>query len=432
MAIATTFYRTSLLVLVIGALIFASRAAYGLNGAGLGLKEAEQMVLTNPGLAQVREKHNALMEIPSQLGALPDPVININAMNFPVDGFHRRQEPMTQLQIGVMQTIPFPGKLALKSEAAEFEAQAFGHSVAELKLQLIQQVRHTWWQIYYLDHALDTVQNNQQLFRESIEIALKKYETGVGLQQDVLLAQMELSRLFDQQIQLEAMRQDQAIALNVLIDQPQHQQITLAYPDPLPLPELKAKQDYFDLAQSRPRLMQAKASIDAARTRQTSAERDYLPDFNVGVNYGDRRGDNVDGSSRDDFLSIMVGIKIPLYANSRQNKALRQRQREVQSVTYALSDTQGQIYAAITQAMNSYQRAHSQFELFKTTLLPQARQTVHSMIAGYQVNEVDFLNLIRAQITLLNYELQYWRAFTEAKQSLAALESAVGEGNIYE
>jgi len=40
--------------------------------------------------------------------------------------------------------------------------------------------------------------------------------------------------------------------------------------------------------------------------------------------------------------------------------------------------------------------------------------------------------LVRAQSTLLNYELQYWRVFVEAKQSLARLEAAVGEVNIYE
>lgn len=432
MAIANTLYRASSLVLITCALLLSSVAVNAMGERGLSLSDAEQLMLNNPMLAQVREKHQALLEIPSQVGSLPDPIININAMNFPVSDFHRRTEPMTQLQVGVMQTFPFPGKRALKSQAAQFEAQAFGHSVDELKLQLTLSVRKTWWQIYYLDRALETVKENQRLFRELIEIALKKYETGSGLQQDVLLAQLELAKLFDQEIQLEAARRNQAIALNVLIDRPQSEVLKLARLDQTQLQKLSSKQAYFDLAQFRPQLMAAQAQVEAARTRQNSAERDFYPDFNVGVNYGDRRGDNANGSSRDGFVSVMVGIKVPIYANRKQNRALSQRMREAQSIVFASADIRGQIYGAISQSISNYQRSLAQFELFESTMLPQATQTVYSMQAGYQVNEVDFLNLVRARITLLNYELQYFRAFSEAKQALAALASAVGEENIYE
>ena len=74
----------------------------------------EIAVRDNPNLAQLQERYRALAEIPSQVGSLPDPMINFNAMNFPVPDFHRRQEPMTQVQIGFVQAFPFPGKLGLK------------------------------------------------------------------------------------------------------------------------------------------------------------------------------------------------------------------------------------------------------------------------------------------------------------------------------
>jgi len=70
--------------------------------------------------------------------------------------------------------------------------------------------------------------------------------------------------------------------------------------------------------------------------------------------------------------------------------------------------------------------------LFKTGIIPQARQTVASMLTGYQVNKVDFLNLLRSQITLFNYETQYWKALTEANQALAQLSAVVGKDDIYE
>ena len=99
---------------------------------------------------------------------------------------------------------------------------------------------------------------------------------------------------------------------------------------------------------------------------------------------------------------------------------------------YALLDEKGLVMAAISTAVTDYHRAKQQFSLFGSGIVPQAQQTVASMLAGYQVSEVDFLNLVRSQMTLFNYELQYWKALSDAKQALARLEAAVGEESVYE
>ncbi len=395
----------------------------------------EIAVRDNPNLAQLNERYKALTKIPSQVGTLPDPMISLNAMNFPVPDFHRRQEPMTQVQLGIVQAFPFPGKLRLKEEAAEFEALAASHSVDELRLQLVSTVRGKWWQVYYLDQALDTVYRNQKLFREFIKVAETKYETGIGLQQDVLLAQLELSRLFDQEIQIKAMRRTQAIQLNVLMDTPTRDSVSLADADYTSLPALPAKETFFESAVSlRPLLKQKQTEIDAANSRLKLARKDTFPDFAVGVTYGDRRGDNVPAGngSRDDFLSLMFGVKVPLYSKRKQAKAIDQRAAELQRSFYSAQDENGRVMGAIATAITDYDRAREEFSLFDKGIIPQASQTVQSMLAGYQVSEVDFLNLVRSQVTLLNYQLQYWRALSEAKQSLARLEAAVGEDTIYE
>ena len=54
------------------------------------------------------------------------------------------------------------------------------------------------------------------------------------------------------------------------------------------------------------------------------------------------------------------------------------------------------------------------------------------MLAGYQVNQVDFLSLVNTQITLYNAQINYWESLSEAKQSLARLASAVGVEALYE
>jgi outer membrane protein TolC len=395
----------------------------------------EIAVHDNPNLAEMKARYQAVSAVPSQVGALPDPMINFNTMNFPTDSFNRGQEAMTQAQIGFSQVFPFPGKLSLKEEAAEFDALAAGHTVEEVRLQLIRNVKSQWWQLHYLDRALETVDINQTLLRQFIIVAQTKYETGEGLQQDVLLAQLELSKLIDQKIQLQAIRRNQTIRLNILMDKPANDLVSLPDLVSQTMPDIVDESVLYQLAESaRPRLKQMESKIEAAQSRLDLARRDYYPDFKLGVIYGDRTGDNPfpRGGARSDFLSVMVGIKIPLYAGRKQSKAVSQKGSQLQENQYAYLDEKGLVMAAISTAVTDYNRAKQQFSLFGTGIVPQAQQTVASMLAGYQVSEVDFLNLVRSQMTLFNYELQYWKALSDAKQALARLEAAVGEESVYE
>ncbi len=387
----------------------------------------------NPSLESIAQRYNALSQVPSQAGSLPDPMINIGAMNFPADGFSRAQEPMTQLMYGISQAFPFPGKLKLKKEVAEFVAEGASFSVAESRLQLIKDVRVIWWDIFYVDHALKTLSQSQELFRKLIDVARTKYETGEGLQQDVLLAQLELSRLFDQEIKLRALRRNHADRLNVLMSRSPVIEILLPEVATDPIHATTGIQTLIDLAkESRPFLKKKLADVEAAQSRLALARRDYYPDFSVGLSYGDRIGNNSDRSSRDDLVSLNVGIKIPLYARSKQSKAVDQRTSEVNTQLYETRDIENEIYGMVSTIVTQYDKAREEFSLYETGIVPQASQTVQSMQAGYQVNEVDFLNLIRSQITLLNYQLLYWNSYTEAKQALARLEAVVGKETIYE
>ena len=152
------------------------------------------------------------------------------------------------------------------------------------------------------------------------------------------------------------------------------------------------------------------------------------------MTYGERAGQNPQpmGGDRADLFSIKLGIKIPLFASSKQSYKVKQRISEQFKSKYAYLDDTNQVKAAIASHITDYRRSQEQQSLFETGILPQARQTVQSMMAGYQVSEVDFLNLVRSQVTLFNYELQFWQAVSQSKQALANLQASIGKENIYE
>lgn len=399
----------------------------------LTLKSAtEQAVRDNPDLAQMQARAQAMAAIPSQMGTLPDPEVSLNAMSLPVNTFSTRQEDMTQLGVGISQSFPFPGKLALREQAAAFEAEAATHNVTEVRWRLLSEVKTTWWLIFYLDRAMQIVNSNHALLRQFVEIAKTKYEVGEGLQQDVLLAQLELSKLLDQQLMLKASRRNAASSLNALLDKPANEEIRL--PDKVEslLPVIKQEPLLYQQAEtSRAVLEGNRQDINAAQSRLDLAKKDYLPDFNLGVSYG-ARANMPSGDRRADLLSLNLSMNVPIFAAQKQAKAVDQRTSELMQGQYALQDQWNKVRSQISQAYNDYRRAKDQVVLFETGIVPQARQTVASMLAGYQVNKVDFLNLVRSQITLFEYETQYWKALTEANQALAQLSAAVGKEEIYE
>ncbi len=403
--------------------------------SSLTLEDAVELALThNPGLAALDAQSDALGAVPPQAGALPDPILSLNAMNLPSDTFDFDQEPMTQLQVGVSQSIPFLGKRKLQRVAAENESRAAEALAAERRDALRGSVRSAWWRLFNFDRALGIVEQNQGLMRDFIEIAQTKYTVGNGLQQDVLLAQLELSRLMDREARLRGRRKNAEAVLNALLNRPPEQAITLSRTPPNDkLPELPVQARLLEEASETRHLLQVHhEALAAADARLDLAQRDRYPDFRLGAAYGFRQGNDPVRGDRADLVSVMLSANVPLYFGRKQGKAIEQRGHERSQQQYALSDAARMIEAEIARSTADYEAAREQVLLLDTAIIPQARQTVASMLAAYQVNEVDFLNVVNGQLMLYNAQISYWEALSEAKQSLARLAAAVGKETLYE
>lgn len=403
---------------------------------GLALAAAVEIALSsNPHYAAMLAQARALQEIPPQAGALPDPSIGLNAVNLPLDSFSLDREPMTQLQVTFSQAIPYPGNRRLLVDAAQHEADAGFARVEDTALTLAARVRTTWWRLFQQDRALQIVEQNQALMRDFIEIAQSKYRVGDGLQQDVLLAQLELSRLLERELRAVSMRSQTQAMLAEFLDLESGERIILPQePENARLPDVPPDDELLQSAvANHPALAADNALVDAARARLDLSERYTRPNFSVGAGYGYRQGeDPLRGGDRSDFVSFMFNVSVPLYAESKQRRAIEQRNHEVSQRRLMLRHTLGSIQSAIAAHRAEYEAAREEVSLLETAIIPQAQQTVTSMLAAYQVNEVDFLNVLNSQLTLYNSQINYWEALGTAKAALAQLAAAAGMEVLYE
>lgn len=391
------------------------------------LKELIQEALdNNPRLeAAIQRTLSAEKAIP-QAGALPDPQFTLSMMNLPVNSFDFNQEPMTGKLISFMQMFPFPGKLRLATDIAESEASAVRYQQEEVRNMVIQMVKRAYFDLYAVDRAVETVQKNQVLMGQFVQVAETKYATGSGLQQDVLRAQVELSKLEDDLIMWQQKRIAAEARLNALLNRPVKTPFERTRQE-LSLPiDILSMPTPGELEQKRPLLRAWQVRIHKAESAVKLARRDIWPNITVGASYT-QRDDLKNGMSMHDFFSATLSLNIPLYFKRKQNAKVVEKELDLAAVSAEYLNVRLEVMAEIESLRAELERNRKRIELYKGGILIQAQQALDSAHAGYRVGKVDFLTLINNWMMLQNYELQYFFALSDYHKALANYELAVGE-----
>ena len=379
----------------------------------------------NPGVLELQNRIKAAQEVPSQVSSLADPILQIGLMNMPVDTFEFNQEPVTQKTISVSQAFPFPGKLELRSEIAEKDIMASELDLEEVKLSLVKGVKKAFYELCFILAAIDITKENKKLLETFVSIAETKYSVGKGIQQDVLKAQVELTKILDQLIVLEKFAGIEKARLNTLMNYlPQK---------PLTIPHGITKTDFsFSVEQlqaladsNRPILSKINVLRDKYETAKKLAEKDYYPNFNVGFKYGQRQDSRL--ADRPDFVSAYVGINIPLWFETNQSIKVSEAGYKVEMTKETFNKEKNQIYFNLNAFIEKEAQSSKTIQLIQQGILPQARQSLESALAGYSVDKVDFLTLLSNQVTLFQWEVKYHRELTEYEKTLAEIESVVGK-----
>ncbi|HKL48283.1 MAG TPA: TolC family protein, partial [Desulfuromonadales bacterium] len=140
-------------------------------------------------------------------GALDDPMLSLGLVNYPVDSFEDDVTPMTGKDIKISQKFPFPGKLSAKSEMAEQQALWYKGAYEDARLQLERRTKDAYFRLFYVEKAIEITEKNIELLGEFTSLTETRYEVGKGLQQDVLKAQVERSRLMEKLFSFRQQRQ---------------------------------------------------------------------------------------------------------------------------------------------------------------------------------------------------------------------------------
>jgi outer membrane protein TolC len=410
---------------MLGGVVLLSGAPNEAQGADqppqgtLALPELIQEALArNPEIQAARQQWEAVSKRVPQARSLDDPTLSVQWWNAP-ESFNLGRAQNTI--IGLSQKFPFPGKLALREEVASRSAEMTEQALRAKERDLIARVKQAYYELFFAHQAIQIHHKQADLLKQFLEIATARFRTGKGTQVDVLKAQVELSTLYQQLPVLEQRRDTAQAKLNTLLDR-----------DPrFPLePPQQPREGRFDkdleelyqiAVNARPELKAGDLAIQRNERARALALRQYYPDVNVAF----QRFQNF--QAPDGFGAIVsVNMPFAFWTKPKYDAAVHEAAAGIAAARADLHTLENLTHFQIRDLLAKVRASWEVAVLYRTTVLPQAEQSVEAARAGYRTGRTSFLDLIEADRAWRNFQLAYYRALVDREDRLAELEQVVG------
>src|ERR1700756_3199471 len=158
------------------------------------LSEAEA---NSPQISAADHGARAARQLAPQVTTLPDPKFTYQQFSVgspkPFAGY--TNSDFAYIGVGASQELPFPGKLRARGEVAERQADTKQAEIEIAKSGIADAVKADYLQLAYLQQTLGILRQNETILDQLIQDATAHYRVGQGMQQDVLQAQVNRTKI---------------------------------------------------------------------------------------------------------------------------------------------------------------------------------------------------------------------------------------------
>ncbi len=386
----------------------------------VGLEDLVREALQkNPGIQSALRQVEALRHRVPQAKTLPDPQVSVgwagNIAPFSV----QQGDPSSYRGISASQSIPFPGKLKLRGEIADREAEAAWWDYEAARRRLVADVKAAYYDYFAASKAVETTQKNKDLLQKLSSIAETRYRVGKGVQQDVLRSQVEISVLQQRLTVFEQQQRTAQVRLNTLLFRDPEGPL----PSPASFEPVKighSLDELYALAREQDTgLQREQRMIERNQYAVNLAQKDYRPDFSVGYMYQQR-------PDFEDMHGFTVTANIPIFYKTKQREAVREQTEQLTGSQRSKENRQTELFFAVKQQYLLAKSSEQLLKLYSQVVVPQSSLALESSMASYQVGTVDFLTILTNFTVVLDYEVSYYRELANYQMALANLEPLVG------
>ena len=397
-----------------------SVAPAGAKGVASLTALVQEAMERSPEIQAARRAIQAKRARVPQAGAWPDPKLSVSYAGHVVPPFTVMPgDPSSARQVMAEQEIPYPGKTRLRTEIASRDADAEALAYEGVWRRIVAEVKQAYFDLWFTDRSLSTLRKDRELLEKFEKIAEIRYSVGKAAQQDVLKAQVELTRLVERQTVLEQARQTFQAQLNGLrnfpVDAP------LGTPEELEASNVRASLDELQAAaqSNYPILKQQQALVAENRYAVDLAKKEVRPDFSVGYTYMQR-------DRLPDMYGITFSTALPVFRHRKQDMAIAEAAANLESSRQKEANELTMLRYRVKREFLEVQAAEQLLKLYSQGIVPQSSLALESSISSYETGAVDFLNVLGNFTTLLEYELSAKQQTADHEKALARLEELTG------
>ena len=373
----------------------------------------------------------------------PDPVVSLGFANLPTDTFDFDQEPMTQFKVGVTQRFARGDTLDLSQQRLALKGANEYHRRADRLAQIEARVSSLWLDAYLAAESVRLIESDRGLFEYLVDVAQSSYTTALGRtrQQDLVRAQLELTRLDDRLAMLQQQADTAAARLSEWLGNepafvdwrlPDHANMSIAGTEvALPVLNLSAPPEFLRnepldeswlsaLLVAHPAVQSMENTISVEHSGVALAQQKYKPQWGVTASYGYRDDDPMLGD-RADFFSVGLTFDLPLFTGDRQDQDVQSAIARTEARRSDRSLLLRTLRAQLETQRASYLRLRQRQEIYATQLLGQMREQAQASLTAYTNDDGDFAEVVRARIAELNAKIDALAIDVEIVRTAAQL-----------
>jgi len=380
--------------------------------------------LENPQLKAFEQRYQAALKRIPQQAALPDPMFQVTHF---VESVQTRTGPQEN-SFALSQRIPWFGKRSNLEASASADAEALWYAYQNQQLMLARKVSLGFYEYGYIEEAIRLTRENRDLLHNLEPIVEEKVRSG-GEINALLRLKVEIAMVEDQLHSLAQKRAAQSAKLSELLALPES--ILLDWPTweaPKPIaidgPSLVSTVRAYN-----PELQMLERKVVSAEARREIARLKNYPDFTFGINYIQVDAPEVNPMTPDagnDPWGVTVAVNLPIWfgkydaakAEALANKRAFQNEYE---------DRFNALRAELSASVALLNDANRRLTLYGEELLGLAEQALENTRNSYENGRSGILELIDSERSLLDLQLLYWRAASDAAQQRVVIQTLANQ-----
>lgn len=374
---------------------------------------------SSPDLAAMNARSDSSAHKIPQARSLPDPMFMVGYQNMGTRAYTYGEKD-SQWMFTASQMFPYPGKLSLKAEMAEKESQSLEFETELAGINIIQRIRETYQDLAFAHKELEIINAKKILFGKIEETSLARYSSGMGMQQDVLMAQTEKYMIMENEEMIRSGIASMEAMLTGVMGR--HETLRIRKPvfKPVSTFNLTIDQALKKADEGFPEIHARIKMAEASRFRADMAEKEYYPDFTISAGYGMKGADN------EDMVNFSATANIPLFYRTKQREGVLETQKTLEQSRHAVEAARLMTAAKVRDNYAMLESSGNLAKLYNNAVIPRNRLDFDQALAGFSAGRTEAAKAIEKLKTLMDSETAYWRNMAEREKAVARIEALAG------